>query len=330
MPAIRHFNPCQGGASTSVLGSTWFLLPLLLLLMAHPASAETTASATGEEYSSGGTAQCLTCHDRNSEKPSHAILSTRHGMSGDSRTPMSQDHGCETCHGPSKAHTLPVREGERRPPPPMAFKAERDGGAPAENQSGVCLGCHEKQHVNWKTSIHAAGGLTCTSCHTIHSLNDPVRQKKDQAEVCLTCHLAKRVEINKPFRHPIREGEVTCTGCHNPHGSAGPSQLVKHSVNETCYQCHAEKRGPFLMEHEPVQEDCTYCHEPHGSVNERMLHTRQPFLCQQCHVFSRHPGTLYDTGRLNPPSNRMIGSGCTNCHSQIHGSNHPAGPTFRR
>ena len=28
------------------------------------------------------------------------------------------------------------------------------------------------------------------------------------------------------------------------------------SVNELCYTCHTEKRGPFLFEHAPVREDC--------------------------------------------------------------------------
>ncbi len=36
-------------------------------------------------------------------------------------------------------------------------------------------------------------------------------------------------------------------------------------MNETCYTCHADKRGPFLWEHQPVNEDCTNCHTPHGS-----------------------------------------------------------------
>ena len=69
--------------------------------------------------------------------------------------------------------------------------------------------------------------------------------------------------------------------------------LVEATTNETCYKCHAEKRGPFLFEHEPVQDDCSECHNPHGSVNDQLLTARPPFLCQQCHNDTRHPGTVY-------------------------------------
>ena len=40
--------------------------------------------------------------------------------------------------------------------------------------------------------------------------------------------------------------------------------------------------------------------------------------------------TVYDQAQLNNKSNRLIGRACVNCHSNIHGSNHPAGVTFLR
>ena len=46
---------------------------------------------------------------------------------------------------------------------------------------------------------------------------------------------------------------MTCSDCHNAHGSAGPMLMVRDSVNETCYTCHMEKRGPFVRNHQPVQ-----------------------------------------------------------------------------
>ena len=77
--------------------------------------------------------------------------------------------------------------------------------------------------------------------------------------------------------------KMACSDCHNPHGSTGPTLLVKNSVNETCYTCHAEKRGPFLWEHAPVVDNCTNCHTPHGSANAPLLKARAPWLCQDCH-----------------------------------------------
>jgi DmsE family decaheme c-type cytochrome len=103
-----------------------------------------------------------------------------------------------------------------------------------------------------------------------------------------------------------------------------------NSVNEACTSCHTEKRGPFLWEHAVVRENCTTCHDPHGSNNDRMLVAKVPMLCQRCHVGSGHPPTIYDATQVANGSNRVIGRGCVNCHSQIHGSNSPAGNAFLR
>ena len=94
---------------------------------------------------------------------------------------------------------------------------------------------------------------------------------------------------------PVREDKMTCSSCHNVHGSANMKLLkVGTTIDESCTSCHAEKRGPYLWEHAPVAESCATCHDPHGSNNDRMLVAKLPFLCQRCHVTSRHPPTVYD------------------------------------
>jgi DmsE family decaheme c-type cytochrome len=137
-----------------------------------------------------------------------------------------------------------------------------------------------------------------------------------------------------PYRHPVNEGKVTCTSCHEPHGSNTPAQLVKNSVTETCTTCHAEFRGPFLWEHQPVAEDCTNCHSPHGSANLAMLKARGPFQCQQCHETSGHPSIAFGSnnvaGGTAPTKAYVLAGNCLNCHTQVHGSNHPSGAKLMR
>jgi DmsE family decaheme c-type cytochrome len=161
-----------------------------------------------------------------------------------------------------------------------------------------------------------------------------VRIKATQFEVCGSCHKTQRAQINYPSHHPIKEGKVVCSSCHEPHGSVGPNMLVKATVNETCYTCHTEKRGPLLWEHPPVREDCTNCHTPHGSVNAPLLKARAPWLCQQCHDAQFHPSTLYSGTGLPPPTGnaaqQLLARSCLNCHTQVHGSNHPSGPRWTR
>jgi DmsE family decaheme c-type cytochrome len=130
---------------------------------------------------------------------------------------------------------------------------------------------------------------------------------------------------------PVREGKMDCVTCHSPHGSNNVRMLkTGNTLNEMCASCHSEKRGPFLWDHAAGRENCATCHDPHGSNNDRMLVAKDPMLCQRCHVSSRHPATIYDGTQVAAASNRAVGRSCVNCHSQIHGTNHPAGDKFLR
>ncbi|HET6454996.1 MAG TPA: cytochrome c3 family protein [Armatimonadota bacterium] len=133
--------------------------------------------------------------------------------------------------------------------------------------------------------------------------------------VCFNCHKDKEVQSKMPSHHPLQEGKVTCSSCHNPHG--GPNGLLRQeSVPETCFRCHADKIGPFTFEHPPVTEDCTICHNPHGSVQNNLLVQNQPFLCMKC-----HSGPHSRSGTFGDPSQiPNYYTECTDCHSQVHGS----------
>jgi DmsE family decaheme c-type cytochrome len=151
--------------------------------------------------------------------------------------------------------------------------------------------------------------------------------------VCATCHTDIRAQFNRRSHMPVPEGEMSCADCHNPHGSLTRPLLKTDTVNETCYQCHAEKRGPFLFEHVPVRDNCLNCHSPHGSNQASLLVTPVPFLCQQCHTQLRHPNDLQTPESLGNslfPDERAMGRGCLTCHTQIHGSNNPSGARFQK
>ena len=111
-----------------------------------------------------------------------------------------------------------------------------------------------------------------------------------------------------------------------------PALLTRPTLNQTCYTCHAEKRGPFLWEHAPVAEDCSNCHTPHGSVNPALLLSRPPLLCQQCHSQADHPSMAATGAGLarGQASSFLLAGSCTNCHSQVHGSNAPSGADLNR
>jgi hypothetical protein len=63
-----------------------------------------------------------------------------------------------------------------------------------------------------------------------------------------------------------------------------------------------------------------------------MLTRRAPLLCQSCHSQAGHPSIALGTDGLasNMPSRYLLGQSCMNCHSQVHGSNHPSGSKLMR
>ena len=258
-----------------------------------------------------------------------AVLDSPHGTASDARTPAAKQQ-CESCHGDSAAHVEnPLEVSTIRFGPGSKVAISR--------QNDVCLGCHEGgKQLDWVMDEHAAADVACISCHSIHVKEDRVLSIVTETAVCTQCHLEKRSDAYRRSRHPIREGLMSCSGCHNPHGSSGRAALNEPTVNETCFQCHAEKRGPYLYEHAPVAEDCTSCHMPHGSNQPYLLTQRAPYLCQECHNESFHPGSLYDGGDLpvggtsTGAIGKLVAHGCMNCHQKIHGSNHPSGNVFSR
>jgi DmsE family decaheme c-type cytochrome len=291
-----------------------------------------TAFADEPDRSLTGDAVCSRCHDETEARPVLAIYKTAHGVKADERTP-----GCQSCHGPSTAHVKNPSGASTRPLVDVDFGK----GSTVTVKVETCLACHQNgQRDHWGGSEHQRSGLACTSCHQIHTHSDSVLTRQTQPQVCYGCHAPQRAQFHRTSRHPVDEGAMSCSNCHNPHGSLGPKLMAKNSVNETCYTCHADRRGPFLWEHTPVTEDCTNCHTPHGSNNTPLLKVRTPWLCQQCHT-SDHSGPVNSAANLpegaattvngmlplgnQVPRSQMNGRNCLSCHALVHGSNHPAG-----
>jgi len=297
---------------------------IALLLGAGVASAQ---GAAGADLVMRGDAKCTRCHDAESAPQVLQIGKTKHGTRADQRTPT-----CTTCHGESDTHANNPMSAK----PDRIFKRNNET-TPSEEQNATCLGCHESgNRIHFQGSAHERARLACASCHTVHAERDQVLVKATQAGVCFTCHKDKRAEMFRFSSHALRTGWMSCSSCHNPHGSVAEHNLIRNTVNETCYQCHADKRGPFLWEHPPVRESCAECHNPHGSNVPMMLKVRPPYLCQQCHIAPFHPSTQYSGSNLPRPGtptgafDKMLGQQCANCHSKIHGSNHPSGARFTR
>ncbi len=304
-------------------------LPLLLLLLLNALLARGAVAAEVPAPTNTVTVEaCLRCHD---EPKVNGVLHGAHMVKADTRTGVA-DLGCQNCHGDSLQHMARIGPSAVRPPPERVFSGPRV--SPIEVRNGACLGCHQSSvTMHWQGSQHAASDVACSSCHSSHQVRDAVLAKDTQPQVCFGCHADRRADALKPSHHPVLEGRMACGDCHNAHGSVGPNLLRAATVNDTCVGCHDEKRGPFLFEHAPVQEQCTICHTPHGSVQASLLRQRAPYLCQDCHDSSTHNSQPFSASNLPGgavPGRQLVLRGCLNCHSAIHGSNHPSGVRLSR
>ena len=307
------------------------VVALALVAFATPAVTHAQAADDGAalpDYSRKGADTCFQCHE---DQAVLAIFRTKHAVPQDPDSPFG--HGqlqCEACHGPAGDHAGRVRRGQERPAIP-AFGFNSTSSIAEQNAN--CVECHDADTgFAWHGSAHDDNTVGCSDCHTMHTERDPVLSTSTQAEVCFDCHQQQRTQAMKPYAHPVRQGKMACTSCHSPHGDTPERLLAGNSVNGTCYDCHAELRGPYLWEHAPATEDCNACHDPHGSTQPGMLSMRAPMLCQSCHSQDGHPSLPQDARGLanNVPSPLLLGQSCLNCHDQVHGSNHPSGSKLMR
>ena len=273
-------------------------------------SAEPSPHGTSNHLGASSPGVCYGCHEDMRE---FQQIAGPHQICG------PNGFNCTTCHDPH-------------------------GNILEKSRKDLCLECHESGSptMAFHSSVHDMEGVACTDCHNPHPRPDvprvvgishtSVRRPKrtmmsvDEPETCYKCHTKIHGQNALPSHHPIKEGKMTCSDCHDSHGQF-ERNLKADSINDLCYKCHAEKQGPFVYEHPPASEDCVFCHNPHGTVTNNLLRQPATFLCLRCHSGHRrtvHPGGLQENIDGNPALRPPLYTDCTNCHSQIHGSDLPS------
>jgi DmsE family decaheme c-type cytochrome len=299
----------------------------------EPAAVAAIAGGNPDDYV--GSETCQACHEDQFKK----FKGTKHAKLKEIASWKDKAKGCESCHGPGKAHV----EGSGDITKIISFKNKN----PKETAE-TCLSCHsgKESHNNFRRGEHWRNDVGCTDCHSAHgtTLEDQksgsqlfvgrsTRQnpgtaeenmlKASEPQLCLSCHTEQKQQFSKPFHHKVLEGTMKCTDCHNAHGGFENKQTkVAVGSDQACVKCHANKFGPYVFEHAPAKlEGCATCHTPHGSSNPKMLKrssVRQ--MCLECHT-----GLLETAGELALPSlhnqAQIRYQNCTVCHNAIHGSN---------
>ena len=306
--------------------------PVLIAAQKQPKAAAASARAPMVAPAPGdpdgryfvGSKPCETCHAGLFDEFQQTVMG-RNIKSG-KITPQGKME-CETCHGPGSGHVN--GGGGREKGGIRSFRLTDSRGVDVEDFNGVCLSCHETRRPDLLEGFgprvarpglrqlphRDAQGVAAQSAQDRagdgHLL--PVPQGPQGPGAAQLAHAGAREQDHlRQLPQPARQRR--------------PRSCCKEAtVNDTCYTCHADKRGPFLFEHAPVRENCLNCHEPHGSNHESLLIVARQRLCQQCHTPPHNQPGL-PAGGLRC----AVGNACQNCHTNIHGSNAPSGVRWHR
>jgi DmsE family decaheme c-type cytochrome len=300
----------------------------------------TKATATHNPADYIGSEACKDCHEDQFKAFSH----TSHAQLTKIKSWDGKVTGCESCHGPGKAH---AEEGD-------AAKIISFKNKSSKETSESCLACHagKEEHNNFRRGEHWRNDIGCTDCHSPHLVatnrnlpgsNSRVTAanaekpgfstikllKMNDPQLCVSCHGEVKPAFSSPFHHKVLEGAMRCSDCHNPHGGFEAKQTrLATGGDAPCIKCHADKQGPFTYEHAPVKtEGCTACHIPHGSSNPRLLrYSAVNQLCLTCHSVAHDVGAIEPAGPQHNQNAQY--ANCTACHVKIHGSH--TSPVFFR
>ena len=104
-----------------------------------------------------GSETCAACH----EPQFKSFDGTKHGKLHTLSSWKGKVVGCESCHGPGKAHV----EGGGDKTKIISFKR-----LDSKTTSETCLSCHagKEAHNNFRRGDHWRSNVGCTECHSAH------------------------------------------------------------------------------------------------------------------------------------------------------------------
>jgi len=207
---------------------------------------------------------CEACHGPGSwhaALPKTAVFEKRQTIINPALIPTGlRTQICGSCHGSGESKKV---EGAKWPVdyqpgralgPYYKFPSYAEGNVKDYYANDLTKG-HHQQYNDWKQSIKAKEGVSCTSCHYVHQLGvapNQYQRRESGSGQCLACHML----INKNMSHSIHSFS-NCIGCHMPRivksAESGdtrshvfltllPEDTMKNpSIPNSCQTCHKHK-----------------------------------------------------------------------------------------
>ncbi|MGI9509543.1 MAG: cytochrome c3 family protein [Geminicoccaceae bacterium] len=211
MGLLSGWSKSELRSSRAVVGVALVIGALALVSFVSGTEAQ---SVPEPQYTGKGPEACLSCHGG---ADMMVIAETAHGDAGNPHTPYAQD-GCESCHGPGSFHVSSSRGGVGFPPLNSFGLSDQ----PVEGQFNSCLGCHaepagNRHGIGWVGSLHDTSGMNCSTCHAVHSNENPLADTMLQQTLCARCHGTQNSKHAGFEDSGIQLATLKCTTCHDVH-----------------------------------------------------------------------------------------------------------------
>ena len=186
-----------------------------------------------------------------------------------------------------------------------------------------CKNCHDNVK-SLENSVHKSND--CSGCHNPH-YQTPMKGRKSDPSVCLSCHTNKNV---KEYSASIHAGKnIGCDGCHK--GGHEVKNISRQEISNTCGKCHGSHQNDFNNSiHQTVMRKgnqksptCVDCHGAHKIISSKM--TIESQACLKCHLDEKlFPGDERGSAKFVARYKTSIHSsiqkdgkpaaGCVDCH----------------
>jgi predicted CXXCH cytochrome family protein len=287
--------------------------------------------------------QCLGCHGR------QGIVI--HFRNGETRvdTAMSEQQFRQSVHGSISCSSCHADFSEKDHPSRM-FKSSKIYGI---RLSRACRRCHSDQQLQ-TGAVHVAllqkesNGLplSCTDCHSPHTMAHEARGKsmKSESDYCMKCHMGRSdmtfrnkegvsLNVNLEDLQSSVHRNLSCSDCHfgfsseeHPERTFSTKRHFSIASSQTCRRCHFDKYSETLESIHFVQLNegnlkapvCTDCHGSHSIQKGRTEKLRSARRCEQCHqsVFAIYASSVHGKALIDEYNQDV--PICVDCHTAHH------------
>jgi len=121
---------------------------------------------------------------------------------------------------------------------------------------------HHQQYMDWKMSKHAANGVSCWSCHSIHNPGEGDHQLRKAGDgVCLDCHADKKdLAAHQPYMKAGFDAQPDLDWCIKCHVPKTAKSAVKYDIHNHTFSAPDPQKTIDFGGQDKMPNACNICH----------------------------------------------------------------------